>query len=490
MLRKRRYHEHREIHNDILGEEGMEIVESKPKKKTKKQIDKLKDQFEKAWQGKSTEFINSSQLDTLTAKKIKWVTEEQIQWKLLKKWASQPYKKDLLRNARVISIRDHGAYIFGIISNLTSEKKIREIENLERIYKKLKMKKDSIIKEVKKFMQGDLVLPQFGDLLNRYGQIKLNAKFKSNTPILAKQNKANKAIAKKKKALDVLTEKIIFRSSNAVIKKKFNVNENFITNRMKDLIAGKLDPQNMFKLNPKRRVKFDQFHLNHIKNLFNQKDRPVITCDYIRKSLLSTFKEFESISRSTVHYYLTKKLGYRYKNAIYIDSRKNLPLNKTYRYFYLRKFFEFIDNNQDIISIDETGLNNTCKIRKDWVKTKTNRVLYSNSNWPNISLTIAISPRGLVGFSIREKTNNQFTFLYFIQQTIKSFSRSLDSQLKEPVIVLDNAPFHTTDLCKQAMKDMGARALFTAPYSPQTNPIEYLFNDLKQSIRKENILTQ
>ena len=131
---------------------------------------------------------------------------------------------------------------------------------------------------------------------------------------------------------------------------------------MKDLIAGKLDHQNLFKLNPKRRLKFYQFHLNHIKNLFNQKDRPVIKCEYIRESLLSTFKEFQSISRSTIHYYFTKKLGYRCKNAIYIDSRKNLSLNKTYRYFYLRMFFEFINNNQDIISIDETGLNNTCKI--------------------------------------------------------------------------------------------------------------------------------
>ena len=71
MLKKRRYHEHREIHNDILGEEDMQIEEPKPKKKTKKQIDKLKEQFQKAWQGKSTEFINSSELDTLIAKKIK-----------------------------------------------------------------------------------------------------------------------------------------------------------------------------------------------------------------------------------------------------------------------------------------------------------------------------------------------------------------------------------------------------------------------------------
>ena len=77
-----------------------------------------------------------------------------------------------------------------------------------------------------------------------------------------------------------------------------------------------------------------------------------------------------------------------------------------------------------------------------------------------------------------------------MQQVIKSFSNSIDNQLKEPVIIIDNASFHTTDLCKQAIKEMGGKVIFTAPYSPQTNPIEYLFSDLKQAIRKQNILTK
>ena len=98
------------------------------------------------------------------------------------------------------------------------------------------------------------------------------------------------------------------------------------------------------------------------------------------------------------------------------------------------------------MSIDETGLNNTYKIRQDWMKTKTNLVFYSDTRWPNLSLNIAISPRGLVGFAIKEATNNRFTFLYFIHQVVNSFSRSLNGQLKQPILVLDNTPYHSNYL--------------------------------------------
>ena len=68
-------------------------------------------------------------------------------------------------------------------------------------------------------MQGKPVLPQFGDVLNKLGEIKTNAKFESNTPYIAKQKKTNNIIKSKKKALDVLADKLILKSSNTVIKK-------------------------------------------------------------------------------------------------------------------------------------------------------------------------------------------------------------------------------------------------------------------------------
>ena len=43
LLKKRRYQEHREIHKDIIGDENMEIEEPKPKKTTKSERNKLKD---------------------------------------------------------------------------------------------------------------------------------------------------------------------------------------------------------------------------------------------------------------------------------------------------------------------------------------------------------------------------------------------------------------------------------------------------------------
>ena len=48
---------------------------------------------------------------------------------------------------------------------------------------------------------------------------------------------------------------------------------------------------------------------------------------------------------------------------------------------------------------------------------------------------------------------------------MKNLSKSFDAHLKEHIIVLDNPSFHSNYLCKTALKDMKACALFMAPYS-------------------------
>ena len=64
-LKKRKFQEYIEINKDLIKKEDEEIVEPKIKKKTKKQIDKLREDYNKAWRGKSTKFNDSDKLETL-----------------------------------------------------------------------------------------------------------------------------------------------------------------------------------------------------------------------------------------------------------------------------------------------------------------------------------------------------------------------------------------------------------------------------------------
>ncbi len=51
------------------------------------------------------------------------------------------------------------------------------------------------------------------------------------------------------------------------------------------------------------------------------------------------------------------------------------------------------------------------------------------------------------------------------------------------VLFMDNASFHHASFVKQMCQRYGIDVLFTAPYSPNMNPIEYLFASIKRVLR-------
>lgn len=58
-------------------------------------------------------------------------------------------------------------------------------------------------------------------------------------------------------------------------------------------------------------------------------------------------------------------------------------------------------------------------------------------------------------------------------------------QLKQgQVLILDNASFHRSEKTKKIVEEAGYRLLFLPPYSPDLNPIEKCWANLKVKIRE------
>jgi transposase len=55
---------------------------------------------------------------------------------------------------------------------------------------------------------------------------------------------------------------------------------------------------------------------------------------------------------------------------------------------------------------------------------------------------------------------------------------------KGQVVVLDNATFHKSESTKKRIEDAGCSILFLPPYSPDLNPIEIFWANLKAKIRR------
>jgi hypothetical protein len=57
------------------------------------------------------------------------------------------------------------------------------------------------------------------------------------------------------------------------------------------------------------------------------------------------------------------------------------------------------------------------------------------------------------------------------------------SELKS-VLVMDNASFHHSERIKQMCSDAGVKLMYLPPYSPDLNPIEEFFSELKAFIKR------
>jgi transposase len=50
--------------------------------------------------------------------------------------------------------------------------------------------------------------------------------------------------------------------------------------------------------------------------------------------------------------------------------------------------------------------------------------------------------------------------------------------------VIDNASFHHSDRIEKMCSDVGVKVMYLPPYSPDLNPIEEFFAELKAFIRR------
>ena len=72
-------------------------------------------------------------------------------------------------------------------------------------------------------------------------------------------------------------------------------------------------------------------------------------------------------------------------------------------------------------------------------------------------------------------------FESFIEQLLQHCGRWPEPK---SVLVMDNASFHHLDQVKQLCSNAGVKLLYLPPYSPDFNPIEEFFAELKCYIKK------
>jgi transposase len=93
-------------------------------------------------------------------------------------------------------------------------------------------------------------------------------------------------------------------------------------------------------------------------------------------------------------------------------------------------------------------------------------------------ILLAITSEGILAVSIYKDTTVRGLFgEYFVPRV-----RQIPA--KNSVIVMDNASIHHSERIRQLCTDAGVTLVYLPPYSPDYNPIEEFFSELKAFVRK------
>jgi len=140
----------------------------------------------------------------------------------------------------------------------------------------------------------------------------------------------------------------------------------------------------------------------------------------------------------------------------------------------------------NIISIDESSIDSHIQNNRGWSKKGVKVKNIITHGRTRCSLILAVSNKKIIHQKIIKETVNGETFLEFTNELIKKINTKNNSYS----LLLDNARIHHYRKLKDFLaekKNKKINLIYNVPYTPETNPIERVFNDIKRNLKNERI---
>jgi transposase len=133
--------------------------------------------------------------------------------------------------------------------------------------------------------------------------------------------------------------------------------------------------------------------------------------------------------------------------------------------------------DNEIVCLDETGFCNIGNSVYGYFPKGQIPTVEHVPRRKKLSLLMAISPSGIIKYTLQKDPYNKDSFKDFVI----SLLQSLDPSIK--AVLMDNVSFHKSKEVQQLFIDAGIQQLFIPPYSPRCNPIEEVFSQMKRVFR-------
>jgi transposase len=173
-----------------------------------------------------------------------------------------------------------------------------------------------------------------------------------------------------------------------------------------------------------------------------------------------------------------QSVKWTHKNTRRIARQRRPELRHFYQYRLKRGGYK----SYHLIFIDESGLDRSIGVRdKGWAPKGITPVQTAHfQREERYQILAAYTQRGIKLSRVYRGTTDTATFLDFIEQLLHHCGKWPEP---ESVLVMDNASIHCSDDIKQMCDRAGVKLEMTAPYTPDTNPIEGYFGQLKNYVK-------
>jgi transposase len=198
---------------------------------------------------------------------------------------------------------------------------------------------------------------------------------------------------------------------------------------------------------------------------------------YVEEMAIFLWDEFNILPSSSSIKRALARAGWTKKKA----QQKAKEQNPQLRDFYQHKRSEF--RSYHLVFVDESGCDKRVGYRRTgWSPLGVTPVQVSKFHrGQRYQILPAYTQNGIILSRIFKGSTDAAFFESFIEQLLQHCGKWPEPK---SVLVMDNASFHHSDRVKQLCFDAGVKLLYLPPYSPDFNPIEEFFAELKAYIKK------
>jgi putative transposase len=165
------------------------------------------------------------------------------------------------------------------------------------------------------------------------------------------------------------------------------------------------------------------------------------------------------------------------KNKTLRSSQAHKEINQKKRIEYWEKIRYLEPEN--LIFLDEMGV--LLGIMRPRARSKKGERSYDIKPFyrgSRVTVVGAISNKKIIAMKTMEKSMNGEDFKKFVQEQL------VTKLWKGAVLVMDNLKVHKVEGVEKMIEAVGASVVYLSPYSPEFNPIEHLWWELKAWLRR------